>query len=116
MMDLTDSSARSILDLAAAVERDERRIKLALLSLARSGDGPLVLEYPRDLVRNTAETAEKRRVSWTPVRGFAGPRRRKVSADRAGDARYCGPDRGARDQRRCPMSTRDVRGSEGGAA
>ena len=77
-MDLTDTSARSILDLAAAVERDERRIKLALLSLARAGDGPLVLEYPRDLVRNTAETAEKRHVSQTPVRGFAGPRRAAV--------------------------------------
>lgn len=38
-MDLSDTSARSILDLAAAVERDERRIKLALLSLARAGDG-----------------------------------------------------------------------------
>lgn len=115
-MDLTDTSARSILDLAAAVERDERRIKLALLSLARAGEGPLVLENPRDAVRTIAETAEKRHVSQTPVGGLARPRRREVRADRAGDARYCGPDRGARDQRRCPMSTRDVRGSEGGAA
>ncbi|MCC6230689.1 MAG: hypothetical protein IT432_15875 [Phycisphaerales bacterium] len=115
-MDLTDSSARSILDLAAAVERDERRIKLALLSLARAGDGPLVLEYPRDPVRNTAETAETRHVSQTPVRGFAGPRRRKVRADRAGGALSCEPNRGDHDQERCPMSTRDGQGPEGGAA
>lgn len=115
-MDLSDTSARSILDLAAAVERDERRIKLALLSLARAGDGPLVLEFPRDLVRKTAETAEKRCVSRTPVRGFAGPRRRKVRADRAGLAESCEPDRGARHQGWCPMSTRDGQGSEGGAA
>jgi len=58
-MDLSDTSARSILDLAAAVERDERRIKLALLSLARAGDGRAagaLSAWPR-----VARNANKRR-------------------------------------------------------
>lgn len=60
MITVTDTSARSILDVAAAVERDERRIKLALLALARAGKSDAVAglverwlrEPPTDLAKD----------------------------------------------------------------
>jgi len=113
---VTDTSARSILGVAAAVELDERRIKLALLALARRQNDPRVLDSPRDPLLAMAETAAKRHAGQMISRRCAGPRRVTVRADRPRHADSFETDRGTRRQEKCSMSTRGCHGSEGGAA